>query len=206
MSAPRKQGPEGGNAATRRDVLARGAVLAGAAAVPAALLAAAPAHAQKDDQTGALENVINFERAARYAYTEAAAGERLSGDARALAEELAGQEDDHATALETALEQLGIEPPEESDPPPTDSAPILESFDPEASQEELIDFFIALEEEILQIYATAVASLTADDLLRSAAQIGGSHAQHLAAWRLLRGDAPAQAAALPGSESASEEE
>lgn len=206
MSAQRPHAPQREDATTRRDVLARGAVLAGAAAVPAALLAAAPAYAQESDQTKALERLINLERASRYAYRAAAEGSSLSGEAKELAEELAGQEDEHATALETAIEQLGVQAPEESDPPSAESAPVLEGFDPEAGEAELIGFFVSLEEETLRAYGEAVADLTADDLLRSAAQISGSHAQHLAAWRLVRGDAPAKAAALPGDESASEEQ
>jgi rubrerythrin len=192
------------SAATRRDVIVRGIGLAGAAAVPAALLAAAPAHAQEDAQTDALKNVIELEQAAQLAYTEAAAEGKLSGDAQALAEELADQEDDHATALETAIEQLGVEAPEAPDSP--DGVSALEGFDAGASEDGLIDFFISMEENLVRAYAEASANLTADDLLRSGAQIGGSHAQHLVAWRLLRGDAPAKAAALPSAPSGSEDE
>ena len=44
--------------ATRRQLLGRGIGLAGAAALPGSLLAAAPAMAQEDDETDTLERIV----------------------------------------------------------------------------------------------------------------------------------------------------
>jgi hypothetical protein len=50
---------------------------------------------------------------------------------------------------------------------------------------------IGLEEELIKVYEDETPTLEADDLVRSAAQIGAAHAQMLVALHLLAGDPPA---------------
>lgn len=177
----------------RRALLARGAWLAGAASLPA-LLGPARALAQDDEergdaQTQALERLIRAEQASALAYREAAKGDVLQGEAKTLAEELARAEDAHATAFTAALEQIGFEAPEAPDSPA--GVELLDGFEQADSERRLIEFFVGLEATLMNTYLQVAGSLEAPDLRRSGAQVGASHGEHYAAWRLLRGDSPA---------------
>lgn len=177
----------------RRALLARGAWLAGAATLPA-LLGPARALAQDDGEEGdaqieALRRMISAEQASALAYRQAAEGDVLRGEAKALAEELRGAEDAHAKAFTAALEQIGFEAPEAPDSPA--GVELLEGFEEADSERKLIGFFVGLELQLMSIYLAVTGKLEAEDLRRSAGQVGASHGEHLVAWRLLRGDAPA---------------
>lgn len=181
--------------ATRRQLLVRGAGAASAAALPATLLAVAPAFAQEDAETDELARLIALERGSALAYETAAESKGLDAEASKLAETLRGHETEHATALETAIDQLGVDPPEDSDDPADYEQ--LDGLDAAKTQKDLLDLLIVLEEELVTAYRDAALALETDDLIRTGAQVGASHAQHLVALRLLRGDSPAAAAALP---------
>lgn len=171
---------------TRRQILGRGIGLAGAAAVPGSLLAAAPALAQADDETDALERVVELEQASELAYSLAAEDGSLDAGAKHAFELYGGHNGEHATALEEALDQLGVDPPDAgSDPADYER---LADFDPKTDQAKLLEFMIALEKELVSVCEDAQTAVDADDLVRSLAQIGACHAQQYVALSILAGD------------------
>ena len=184
-------------ATTRRQLLARGGLAVGAATLPAAILAA-PALAQEGEETDALEPLIDLEQAAELAYSLAA--EEATGDAATLFRDLGSHAGEHATALAEALEQLGVEPEDASADPATYDS--LGDFDVKSEEQELLAFFMSLEEDLILAYEDAVANLEAPDLVVSGAQIAASHAQALVALRLLDDVPPLALAKLPGSPTA----
>jgi rubrerythrin len=173
---------------TRRQLIGRGLGAAGAAAVPASLLTATPAFAQESDETDALERIVILEQAAELAYSLAAEDGKVGSDAKQSFELFSTHCGDHDTALSEALDQLGVDPPEaESDPADYER---LADFDPKASEKELLDFTIKLEEELVAVYADETETLEEEDLVRTAAQVGAAHAQMLVALRVLAGEKP----------------
>ena len=173
---------------TRRTLLGRGLAGAGAAALPASLVAAATAQAQEGestDETDALERLVILEQAAELAFSLAAEEGDVSSNAQALFEELSIHAEDHAAAFSEAMDQLLVDPPEsDSDPEEYDS---LDGFDPAADEKDLLAFLIDLELGLVQGYEDEQANLDEPDLARSAAQVAASHAQALVALRLLAG-------------------
>lgn len=163
---------------TRRELLARGGVAAGAAVLPAALLAA-PALAQETDETDALEALVELEQAAELAYSLAA--ERLTGADAKLVGQLGGHAAEHVTALSEALDQLAVDPPDASEDPATYDA--LNGFDDRAPAPDQLAFFAGLELELVRAYEEATARLESPDLVITGAQVGAAHAQ---AWTALR--------------------
>lgn len=160
---------------TRRQLLGRGLGAAGAAALPASLVAAAPASAQESDETDALVRIVELELAAELAYSLAIEDGNLDSDAGDAFERFGGFCGEHATALSEAIDQLGVDPPEaQSDPAGYEA---LADFDAGAPQRQQLDFMLALEDDLVQLYADENANLEAEDLVRSAAQIAASHAQ-----------------------------
>ena len=159
---------------TRRQLLGRGLGAAGAA-LPLALVAAPRALAQETDETDALGRIVELELAAELAYSLAVEDGDLDADATEAFERFGGFCGEHATALSEAIDQLGVDPPEARSEPTDYEA--LADFDARARQQELIDFMLALEEDLVQIYSDENANLEAEDLVRSAAQIAASHAQ-----------------------------
>ena len=129
-----------------------------------------------------------MERAAELAYSLAAEEAKLKTGVKDAFELFQTHCDDHATALSEALDQLGVDPPEaHSDPADYDR---LADFDPKAKEPELLDFMVSLEEELVAVYEDAQSALEAEDLVRTAAQIGAAHAQMLVALRLQAGVPP----------------
>jgi rubrerythrin len=160
--------------------------MAGAAALPASLLAPASALAQEDDETDALEQVVELELASELAYSLAVEDAELAPDVKSAFEAFGEHNSDHATALSEALDQLGVDPPDvESDPNDYDR---LADFDPKAAEPKLLEFMIALEQELVKVYEDVTPELEAEDLVRSAAQIGACHAQQYVALSILAGD------------------
>jgi hypothetical protein len=172
---------------TRRALIGRGLIGAGAVAVPGSLVAAATAHAQGEstDETDALERLIILEQAAELAFSLAAEEGNVSPEAEALFEELSIHAEDHATALSEAMDQLLVDPPaSDSDPGEYES---LEDFDPAAGEKDLLASLIDLELGLIAAYEENEPDLEEADLVRTAAQIAASHAQALVALRLLAG-------------------
>jgi rubrerythrin len=171
------------SALTRRSLIRRGLLGAGAAAAPSSLIAAATAHAQSTAQTDALERLVTLEQAAELAFSLAAEEGDVDADAKSLFEELSLHAEDHAAAFSEAMDQLLVDPPEsDSDPGEYER---LEDFDPGAAQADLLDFFIDLEADLVAAYEEENPELDEADLVRTAAQVGASHAQALVALRLL---------------------
>ena len=170
---------------TRRQLLGRGIGLAGAAAVPAGILAPPTALAQESDETDALERLVELELAAELAYSLATEDGDLNAEATRAFELFTEHCGDHATALSEAIDQLGVDPPDPgSDPADYER---LADFDAAASLPEQLDFLSALEDDLIRAYEDETANLEAEDLVRSAAQIGASHAQIRVALAALGG-------------------
>jgi hypothetical protein len=173
---------------TRRALIGRGLIGAGAVAVPGSLVAAATAHAQggeSTDETDALERLVILEQAAELAFSLAAEEGNVSPEAEALFEELSIHAEDHATAFSEAMDQLLVDPPaSDSDPGEYES---LEDFDPAAGEKDLLASLIDLELGLIAAYEENEPDLEEADLVRTAAQIAASHAQALVALRLLAG-------------------
>ena len=167
---------------TRRELLARGGVAAGAAVVPAALLAA-PALAQETDETGTLETLVELEQGAELAYSLAA--ERLTGAEAKLLNQLGGHAAEHVTALSEALDQLAVDPPDASEDPATYD--VLGGFDDRSPTADQLAFFAELELELVRAYEDATPRLESSDLVITGAQVGAAHAQAWAALRLAAG-------------------
>lgn len=177
---------------TRRQLMVRGGVAAGAAALPSAILAT-PAFAQESNETDAIERVLDLEQAAELAYSLAA--EELTGEVADLLRQLGTHSGEHATALAEAVDQLGVEPESASDDPATFES--LKGFDAKAGEAEQLKFFIALEEAFIPAYEAAAPDLEAPDLVVTCAQVGAAHAQALVALRLLSGASPLGVTRLP---------
>jgi hypothetical protein len=160
---------------TRRQLLGRGLGAAGAAALPASLLVAAPAHAQESDETDALTRIVELELAAELAYSLAVEDGDLDADARDAFERFGGFCSEHATALSKAIDQLDVDPPDAQSNPADYEA--LADFNARAPQARQIDFMVGLEEELVRIYADENGNLEAEDLVRTSAQIAAAHAQ-----------------------------
>jgi rubrerythrin len=180
---------------TRRQLLGRGAGIVGVAAVPASLIPATAALAQASDETDALEPVVELEQTAELAYSLAAEDGDLKADAQDAFELFTAHCGDHTTALSEALDQLGVDPPEaQSDPAEYEQ---LADFDPKAPEKQLLEFMIGIEEELITAYRELTPDLEAPDLVRTAAQVGASHAQMLVALRVLAGEPEARLIELP---------
>jgi Ferritin-like domain len=173
---------------TRRQLLGRGIGIAGAAALPTSLLTAAPAFAQEDEETDALERLVELEQASELAYALAVEEGNLDSDVERAFELFGGHNGEHDTALSEAVDQLGVDPPDAASDPADYEA--LADFDAGADQKDVLEFMIGLEEDLVAAYEEETANLEAEDLVRSAAQIGASHAQQLVALRLLAGEPP----------------
>jgi len=182
--------------------MGRGFAGAGALAIPGSLVAAQTASAQADDQTDALESLIELEQAAELAYSLAAEEGDLDPEATTLFEELSLHSDDRGTALSEAIDQLLVDPPEKS----SDAADYesLDDFDPAGSQNDLVAFLIDLELELIEAYEENEPELEEPDLARTAAQVAASHAQALVALRLLAGETRGVTELPPPSTSATD--
>jgi rubrerythrin len=180
---------------TRRQLIGRGIGIAGAAAIPTSLLAAPVAFAQEDEETDALERMIELEQAAELAYSLAAENGDLKPDVADAFELFKAHCGDHDTALSEALDQLGVDPPGASSDPADYER--LADFDDSAPEKQQLEFIIGLEEELIQVYQDEIEALDAEDLVRSAAQIGGSHAQMWVVLNTLADGRPPTPADLP---------
>ncbi len=174
------------NAISRRTLVGRGALAAGATVLPASLLGAEVALAQADAETDALERLIALERAAALAPSLAAEEAKLGNATKRALENISRQNAEHAAALAKALDSLGVDPPEVQGDQADFSA--LEAFKPDAAEAVLIRFLIGLESDLVAAYETETTEFKSGDLFRTAAQVGASHAQHLVVLRLLAGE------------------
>lgn len=186
----------------RRQFLIRGAGLAATAAVPGSLLAAAPALAASTDETKTVTNIVGLEQASALMYTTIAENKAVSPKTKGLIDSFHGQEESHVNAFSEALSQLGESAPNT----PTDVAdiPELKGLGQAKSEKELLGFAIKLEEKLVAAYLAGTSDFETADLIRSGAQVGANHMQHLAVLRLLSGLGPDKLAELPKPKAASE--
>ena len=169
---------------SRREALAAG--IAGAVAlglVPAATAAAEP------DPGAALTALVRAEQDAAFVYLGAGLG--------ALGGRLAGQEQEHAKALATQLEALGLPEPEpvRGYPSPStlgeEALAVLEA-DGDAARWEAA---IAFERALMGGCADRLSQLDEPGILRTVATVMASHAQHLALLERAAGRDPLSSAA-----------
>lgn len=131
-----------------------------------------------------VEAAIKLEQRAAVAYETIASGEYLEEEVRRAAELFARQEHDHVDALTAALEDLGGASPERPKVVDVEGLSALES------QRGALDLAIRIEGELVRAYLEAAAGLESTALLRTAAQILGSDAQHLVVLRQQLGEDP----------------
>jgi rubrerythrin len=205
---------------TRRDALRGAALAAGAVATPA-LLRPAAAQAQAEDDESELRDflteAIALEQIAALAYETVADADRVSAELARTLRTFAEQEQAHATALRTALDSIGFDPPD-APSGPRDSQAItgIDRLDPQRAEElvELLEgladlegddrsleHMVALETEQIDLYVGVTPDFVSEDLLRTGAEIAGCQAQHVVVLREALGEPPARAVPeLPSDE------
>ncbi len=181
---------------SRREAIRRAALAAGAVAA-GELLRAAPAVAQATDDEDLrdfLVEAIGLEQVTVLAYSTAAAD--AGADLKPTFEQFRDQEQAHANALRSAIDELGFDPPEPPDSA-TDTGVFddVEGLDDDAA-ERLTDRLgrdrrrerarpaarrpaLKLENDQLSYYCAQGPGLDSEDLATTAASIGGCQAQHL---------------------------
>jgi rubrerythrin len=175
--------------ATRRDAMRRGLLLGGgviaATSIPV-LLRVRNAFAQAGGDAGILEAAIGLEQTAVVAYDTAAASGLLDPPVADVAVLFRDQEQEHADALTTALEDLGGSAPKP--PKPGEVQGLGEVKD----QSDVLTFAVELENMAVMAYSDAHANLESPDLLASGAQIMANEGQHLVVLRQALGATPAE--------------
>ena len=185
--------------ATRRDALRRGAIGAGAiaaAGVLPALARPAAALAQTEDEENLkdfLEPAIELEQASVLAYATALDAQGLDAETAKMLELFRDQEQAHANALRSALDSLGFELPDAPETP--DDSEDLDDLEGLDKADEYLQFLVELERQLIALYQDSAPALESEDLSRTAAELVGSHAQHIVALRLALGDDAAEALA-----------
>jgi len=194
---------------SRREALRRGAVLAGAIAA-GGLLRPALASAQStedDDLRDFLAEATGLEQITVLAYATAA--EEADAADRQLFADFRDQEQAHATALRTALDSLGFEPPDAPDSPEdegvfddidgldedtaTELKELLASLGEANGADSFLELLADLEQRQIAYYVAGTAELDSYDLATTAAEISGCQATHLVVLREQLGDDPADA-------------
>jgi rubrerythrin len=180
---------------TRRNVLRLAALGAGAVATPA-LLRPARASAQSgedEDLRDFLEEAIDLEQAAEFAYETAAKAKDLDPQLKRSFERFRDQEQAHATALRQALDSLGFDLPDEV----TDASDseLLKGLDGLKTGDEYLKFLIGLEDDQVKLYVEQTPDLDSQDMGRTGAEILGCQAEHLVVLHEAEGASPAEAAA-----------
>jgi rubrerythrin len=198
-------------AASRRELLRRGAVGAGAIVAAGTLrpaLAGAQA-ADDEDLRDFLVEAIGLEQVTVLAYAGAADAAENGGDREQL-EEFRDQEQAHANALRSAIDELGFDPPEPADSPAdtgvfddveglSDDARTrltdqLADIEAAKSARDFLRVLLALENAQLELYAGRGPELDSPDLATTAAEIAGCQGQHLVVLGVQEGSTPAEAA------------
>jgi rubrerythrin len=189
--------------ATRREALRRAALVTGAASAPA-LLRPAIAVAQVEEEPAGLEEflveAVVLEQMSALAYATAAS-ELGDGD-RSLQRTLTRferQEQIHANALRSALDSIGVDPPE-APAAPDDLQAIenVEALDADRTEElserlaelgdvegrdDYLELLVRLEDEQIGFYLREAPGLSPEDILRVGVEIAACHAQHAVVLR-----------------------
>lgn len=173
--------------AIRRGLIAGGGVLA-ASSIPF-LLKMQNAFAQGGDDADIVIGAVDLEQAAVLAYDTAASSGLLDADQTKVAELFRDQEQEHADALITALEDLGGTPPP-APKKPEDSEALAGLADVKDAAD-IAAFAIELENSAIIAYSDAHGLLQSPDLLATGAQIMANEGQHLVVLRQVLGASPA---------------
>jgi hypothetical protein len=197
---------------TRRDALRRAALAAGVLASPA-LPRPKPAMAQAADDevelAAFLVEAITLEQIAVLAYESAADEESLGAGLRQTLRRFAAQERAHASALRSALDSIGIAPP---DAPrgardreaiegidrldagrAAELADLLGELPGLDGRVEYLEYLVGMERGQIELYLQATPEFGSEDLLRTGAEIAGCAAQHVVVLREALGSPPALA-------------
>lgn len=180
----------GAGEGTRRDVLRRGAVGAGAVLAGGALssaLRAAAASADSEDDAAILETAIAAEQATLLAYSTGYESGLLEMPFAAVARLFGEQEREHIAALAASLRALGGTMPE----PPTVTE--VEGLDAVRSQTDFLELAIGLENTAVAAYGEAQRKLETPGLLKLTTEICSSEGQHLVVLRQALGAGAADA-------------
>jgi len=198
-------------AQTRRDALRRATLAAGALAAAGALRPALALgqSSNDDDLRDFLVEAIGLEQIAVLAYSTATDANGVEAKLKTTLEDFREQEQAHATALLSALDELGFDPPAVPNSPSDtgvfdgvdglDDATashlkdLLSGLDGLKSSDQYLNYLAKLEREQLDIYIGAAQGLDSEDLSTTGAEIAGCEAEHLVVLRTELGDAPAQA-------------
>ena len=201
------------DAPSRREALRRAALGAGVVAA-AGLARPAGAFAQAtsdEDLRDFLVPSIALEQIAALAYATAADANGVGGELKQRFELFRDQEQAHANALRSALDELGFDPPEPPDSP-TDTGVFddVDGIDDEVAQDlsnllggldglkdpkEFLDYLTDVERNQILQYVVGGAKVDSEDLSTTSAEIAGCQAQHLYVLRRELGDNPADALA-----------
>ena len=163
--------------------LTRREALAGAAALP--LFAAGEAHGVPRDDRALLQALLDIERRAAIAYSEAAASRKLGRRMTGLAELFSEQNREHVTGLTESLRNRGGRPTRKPDSP-TEVAGLLEALD--ADRRGLLRFLAGLAEIAIARYLDAIEHLRDPRLRTAAVTIVAAEGQHLAVLREALGE------------------
>jgi rubrerythrin len=204
---------------SRREALRRGAVAAAALAA-AGLARPALAAAQSTDDEDLrdfLVEGIGLEQVTVLAYSTAADATDAAAVKTTL-ERFRDQEQAHANALLSAIDELGFDAPEPPDSPTdTDVFDDVDGLDDEAAgrlidqldqldsaktPDQYLDLLSALETDQLTYYAERGPALDSSDLSTTAAEIAGCQAQHLVALGVQAGHPAGAAATAAGAAAA----
>ena len=143
------------------------------------------------------------------AYASAADAADSGGDRQRL-EDFRDQEQAHANALRSAIDEIGFDPPEAPDSP-TDTGVFddVDGLDTETADrlkgrlgdvgkartpDQFVTLLTDLETDQLTLYAGQGPALDSADLATTAAEIAGCQGQHLVVLGGLEGQTPGQAA------------
>ena len=197
--------------ASRRELIRRGVIAAGTVGA-AGLLRPALAGAQSatdEDLRDFLAEAIGLEQITVLAYASAADAADGGGDRQQL-EDFRDQEQAHANALRSAIDEIGFDPPEAPDSP-TDTGVFddVDGLDTETADrlkgrlgdlgkartpDQFVTLLTDLETDQLTLYAGQGPALDSADLATTAAEIAGCQAQHLVVLGGFAGDSPTDAA------------
>lgn len=198
-------------ASSRREALRRGALAAGAVAA-GGLLRAAPAVAQSPDDEDLrdfLVEAIGLEQVTVLAYSSAADAAKSGADKQTY-ERFRDQEQAHANALRSAIDELGFDAPDAPNSP-TDTGVFdgVEGLSDAASQQltddlgkiadaktptEFLNLLTSLETQQIDLYVGRGPRLDSPDLSTTSVEIAGCQGQHLVVLGGLEGQTPGEAA------------
>lgn len=174
---------------TRSAFLARGALALGGAygASAVAPFVAGALAAEAGGDVAIFNFALTLERLEVAFYTQAVKAPGLSPEVKKALTEIAAHEQEHAKAIQQAIEQLGAQPV----PAPKAKFPSLNG------EGALLKLAITLEDTGVGAYNGAAGGLQSPDLLAAAGSIVQVEARHAGALRELAGQQPAVGAFDP---------